>query len=158
MKPKGYYKLKELLADYWEAWRKGEDVKPLSEYFDTKNQENPTIRALLNLSDYIEYVKTLIPKDKVEDFFNDLHEFEEVDKQAEEVSTLGSSLLSFNQGMPVKPESMLYKFYNINKILMRRMSELDLLDFNKHPIKDKAFIKRLVAYSGKDSETVSNIV
>jgi len=155
MKPKGYYKLQDLLFDYWETWKSGEDIMPLSEYLSSNNQDNASIRGLLNLSDNIEYVKSLIPKESREDFFKDLYEFEEIDKQAGETSTLGSSILSFNQGIAVKPESLLYKLYNLNKIIMRRMTDLGLLDFNKNPIKAKKFIQIIAEYSGEDTDVVT---
>ena len=158
MKPKGYYKLQDLLFDYWETWKSGEDIMPLSEYLSSNNQDNASIRGLLNLSDNIEYVKSLIPKESREDFFKDLYEFEEIDKQAGETSTLGSSILSFNQGIAVKPESLLYKLYNLNKIIMRRMTDLGLLDFNKNPIKAKKFIQIIAEYSGEDTDVVTQIV
>lgn len=158
MKPKGYYKLQDLLFDYWETWKSGEDIMPLSEYLSSNNQDNTSIRGLLNLSDNIEYVKSLIPKESREDFFKDLYEFEEIDKQAGETSTLGSSILSFNQGIAVKPESLLYKLYNLNKIIMRRMTDLGLLDFNKNPIKAKKFIQIIAEYSGEDTDVVTQIV
>ena len=78
----------------------------------------------IGLLELVQRVLTLVPKgNSFYSFDSDLKQLSTLLEEADEMSTLGSTYLSFNQGIPVKQADILKKIVNIEKSVNKTTSE-----------------------------------
>ena len=113
--PKVYSNLKSIIQDYFKARVKGQIDQPLTDFVPSINLNTRINNNLLAFSDYIENVLSKIKNSGLNgsDFIKDLNEFQKVYELASETSTLGSTLLGLNQGIPTSKEDLLNKVFKI---------------------------------------------
>lgn len=120
--PKIYTNLKSIIQDYFDARIKGWIDQPLTDFVPSINLNTRINNNLLAFSDYIENVLDKIKNSglNIDDFKADLEEFEKVYNLASETSTLGSTLLGLNQGIPTSKEDILNKVFKIQQAISVR--------------------------------------
>lgn len=120
--PKIYTNLKSIIQDYFGARIKGWIDQPLTDFIPSINLNTRINNNLLAFSDYIENVLDKIKNSglNIDDFKADLEEFEKVYNLASETSTLGSTLLGLNQGIPTSKEDILNKVFKIQQAISVR--------------------------------------
>lgn len=120
--PKVYSNLKSIIQDYFDARVKGQINQPLTDFVPSINLNTRINNNLLAFSDYIENVLSKIKNSGLNrsDFMEDLNEFQKVYELASETSTLGSTLLGLNQGIPTSKEDLLNKVFKIQQAMSTR--------------------------------------
>lgn len=120
--PKVYSNLESIIQDYFDARVKGQINQPLTDFVPSINLNTRINNNLLAFSDYIENVLSKIKNSGLNrsDFTEDLNEFQKVYELASETSTLGSTLLGLNQGIPTSKEDLLNKVFKIQQAMSTR--------------------------------------
>lgn len=113
--PKVYTNLKSIVKDYFDERIKGRIDQSLTDFIPSIGLNTRINNNILAFSDYIENVLSKIKNSglNMSDFMADLAEFQRVYDLASETSTLGSTLLGLNQGIPTSKEDLLNKVFKI---------------------------------------------
>lgn len=142
--PKRYNNLQSIVKDYYKYRLSGHIKQPLLDFVtgvEAKTRINHNIRAL---SDYIDFVVSKVENITTDlvDFEADLNEFQKIHTLSNETSTLGSTLLGLNQGLPTSKEDLLAKVINIEKAMSDREAMFGL--DNKRVLEDPKSMETLI--------------
>lgn len=113
--PKVYKSMKEIIRDYWDARITGKLDQPLTDFVSNIQANTRLNNNIIAFSDYIDNVVSKVKNSGLDliQFNLDLDEFSKVYELASETSTLGSTLLGLNQGIPTSKEDLLNKVFKI---------------------------------------------
>lgn len=122
MAPKIYKSMKEIIKDYWDARINGKLDQSLTDFVSNIHVNTRLNNNLIAFSDYIDNVVSKVKNSglNLTQFYSDLKEFSKVYELASETSTLGSTLLGLNQGIPSSKEELLNKIFQIQQAMSTR--------------------------------------
>ena len=120
--PKIYKGMKEIISDYWKARVTGMLDQPLTDFVSNIHANTRLNNNIIAFSDYIDNVVSKVKNSGLDlnEFYLDLDEFSKVYDLASETSTLGSTLLGLNQGIPTSKEDLLNKVFKIQQAVSTR--------------------------------------
>lgn len=120
--PKIYKNMKEIISDYWKARVTGMLDQPLTDFVSNIQANTRLNNNIIAFSDYIDNVVSKVKNSGLDQtqFYLDLDEFSKVYDLASETSTLGSTLLGLNQGIPTSKEDLLNKVFKIQQAVSTR--------------------------------------
>lgn len=120
--PKVYKNMKEIIRDYWQARITGKLDQPLTDFVSNIQANTRLNNNIIAFSDYIDNVVSKVKNSGLDltQFNLDLDEFSKVFELASETSTLGSTLLGLNQGIPTSKEDLLNKVFKIQQAVSTR--------------------------------------
>ncbi len=120
--PKVYKSMKEIIRDYWDARITGKLDQPLTDFVSNIQANTRLNNNIIAFSDYIDNVVSKVKNSGLDltQFNLDLDEFSKVYELASETSTLGSTLLGLNQGIPTSKEDLLNKVFKIQQAVSTR--------------------------------------
>ena len=130
--PKDYKDLSfsEMIRDFYKCKIEGKINESLID-FTTLRSKTKLMNSLMAFSDYIDNISEKVKvniktSEDLDEFYKDLEEFEKVYDLATETSTLGSTFLGLNQGIPTDKKSLLNKVINIQKIISDRQKKFGI--------------------------------
>lgn len=120
--PKAYKNMKDIISDYWKARITGMLDQPLTDFVSNIQANTRLNNNIIAFSDYIDNVVSKVKNSGLDltQFNLDLDEFSKVYELASETSTLGSTLLGLNQGIPTSKEDLLNKVFKIQQAVSTR--------------------------------------